>query len=242
MRPIDIATSETHAFIQGHLPFANCRLLEVGCGGGALAQSLRSNGVDVLALDISEKSVEQTKARGVKAICGDFLTHEDDPFDVVFFSRSLHHILPLNQTIAKAHALTKANGIVLVEDFAYDQAGRAEAAWRYHSEYALIAAGVMKNGANTTEGDIDPMARWLKHHLEDHQLADSKSMEAALQEKFTITHRETAPYLYRYLVRYLQEDNQGASIAQRMLNWEKHLIAIGQLKEIGLRFVAIKKD
>jgi 2-polyprenyl-3-methyl-5-hydroxy-6-metoxy-1,4-benzoquinol methylase len=59
----DVATSETLAFVQAHTHPS--RLLEVGCGGGALASRLMALGYQVVAVDASANAVAEARQRGL---------------------------------------------------------------------------------------------------------------------------------------------------------------------------------
>ena len=67
MKPDDIPTQETVAFITSHsMPDAN--VLEIGCGDGAVASALMRRGYGVVGVDGSEEAVANARARGVAAV------------------------------------------------------------------------------------------------------------------------------------------------------------------------------
>ncbi|WP_158828272.1 class I SAM-dependent methyltransferase [Mucilaginibacter lacusdianchii] len=60
------------------------RVLDVGAGAGSHALLLQERGFDVTALDISHKSVEVMKTRGVKnAVQADIFGFTGEPFDTI---------------------------------------------------------------------------------------------------------------------------------------------------------------
>jgi 2-polyprenyl-3-methyl-5-hydroxy-6-metoxy-1,4-benzoquinol methylase len=70
MHPADVALSKTFHFVMSVLPPSAARplrILEVGCGTGALAARLAEAGYQVLALDSSPAAVRSARARGVDA-------------------------------------------------------------------------------------------------------------------------------------------------------------------------------
>ncbi|HXG67726.1 MAG TPA: class I SAM-dependent methyltransferase [Blastocatellia bacterium] len=238
MHPIDVPTLETLAFVERYLPFPGARLLEVGCGRGALAAALTAKGMRVRGIDSSPEVVAEARARGVDAVEADILSYEDAPFDVVLFSRSLHHIHPLHQAVNKAHGLLNVGGLLLVEDFGADRADRRGTAWRYEVESLLHVAGLIGNGESEYDSSADPLARWREEHFGEHSIATSVELIAAARQKFPQAAEETAPYLYRYLVDRLEPSERGFPVAQHLLAWEKRLIAAGDISPIGLWLVA----
>jgi SAM-dependent methyltransferase len=70
------------------------RVLEAGCGRGQLAERLQRAGFDVLATDQSERMVELTAARGVRARVADVqaLPFAEGEFDVATANFMLYHV------------------------------------------------------------------------------------------------------------------------------------------------------
>jgi hypothetical protein len=110
-------------------PGARSRILEVGCGAGELAAALGARGHEVVAIDSSPEAVRQTRARGVDAREAVFPRFEAPPFDVVLFSRSLHHIEDLAGACVRAREIVQPGGFVLVEDWRWNEMDRATAEW-----------------------------------------------------------------------------------------------------------------
>ena len=70
------------------------RVLDVGCGDGALLQLLEEEkGVDGRGVELSQKGVNQAVARGLSVVQGDadhdLATYPDDGFDFVILSQTL---------------------------------------------------------------------------------------------------------------------------------------------------------
>jgi SAM-dependent methyltransferase len=71
------------------------RVLEVGPGPGELSQRMRDElGADVVAVDISPRMVELTRARGIEAIVGDVqeLPFPGESFDCAVAAWMLYHV------------------------------------------------------------------------------------------------------------------------------------------------------
>jgi SAM-dependent methyltransferase len=74
---------------------APARVLEVGPGPGELSQRMRDElGAGVVAVDISPRMVELTRARGIEAIIGDVqeLRFPDESFDCAVAAWMLYHV------------------------------------------------------------------------------------------------------------------------------------------------------
>ena len=94
------------------------RVLEVGCGEGELSERLKAElGVEVVALDQSERMVALAAARGVDARVGDVqeLPFEGGSFDVAVAAWMLYHVLDLDRALAElARVLVPGGRLVAV--------------------------------------------------------------------------------------------------------------------------------
>lgn len=195
-------------------------------------------GIDVHAIDESADAVSEARKRGVPAVRKDFLKYEEqEPFDVILFSRSLHHIKPITKAVAKAFTLLTARGRLVLEDFAYDAADRFTISWFDSVQEILHASGVYE-ASKEIETYKHSLELWQKEHGLIHP---STAMMEAVNLLFVLTHVETAPYLYRNLIEGLEKTNRGARLAQVILKTEKQMIKSGMLKPLGLRIIARKE-
>jgi SAM-dependent methyltransferase len=88
-------------------------VLEVGSGTGELAERLVSHlGVEVVALDQSERMVALTRARGVEAQVGDVqaLPFEDCSFDCAVAAWMLYHVPDLELALAELARVIRPGG------------------------------------------------------------------------------------------------------------------------------------
>ena len=88
------------------------RVLDVGCGRGEFAERLLEAGVEVVAVDQSERMVDLTRARGVDARLGDAqaLPFEDGEFDVVVANFMLYHVPDVGLALSEAARVLQGGG------------------------------------------------------------------------------------------------------------------------------------
>jgi SAM-dependent methyltransferase len=89
------------------------RVLEVGPGPGELSERIqRDLGAVVVALDISERMVELTRARGVEATVGDVqqLPFPDGSFDCAVAAWMLYHVPDVGRGIAELARVLRPGG------------------------------------------------------------------------------------------------------------------------------------
>mgnify|MGYP003581999398 FL=1 len=122
---------EMNALEKKALDLSFGKVLDVGSGAGSHSLYLQNERkLKVTALDISPKSVEICKARGVKnAICEDLLQFSEKNFDTILLLmngtgifQSLEHI---DQYLQKLKSLVAENGQILIDStdilYMYDQ-------------------------------------------------------------------------------------------------------------------------
>ena len=92
------------------------RILDLGCGDGALTERLMQLGADVLGVDASEEMVDAARQRGVTArvIDGHQLPF-DHEFDAVFSNASLHWMLDPQAVLAGVKRALKPGGRFVAE-------------------------------------------------------------------------------------------------------------------------------
>jgi 2-polyprenyl-3-methyl-5-hydroxy-6-metoxy-1,4-benzoquinol methylase len=239
VRPGELQTNETLQFVLESVPFRGARVLEVGCGNGELANKLRNLGYEVIAIDSSERNIEDARRLGVDARVAEFPDFEEDRFDVILFTRSLHHIRPLQPALNQAHHLIKPSGLMVVEDFAYSDTNEYTAAWFYRTLKLLEACGVLlpaedSFGRKLLKGGGD-ISLWRDHV---HEINTAQEVLDAIGQCFEVLKMKLAPYLYRYASQMVQDDDRGGRIVSRLLELEKETGSRIDHFLIGRRFVA----
>lgn len=243
MTPSEIQTGETLKFVRESLSPGASRILEVGCGGGELAKRLQDLGHEVVAVDSSAEAVEAARGLGVDARRAHFPDFAEEPFDAVLFTRSLHHIRPLAPALDQARHLLKPAGLLIVEDFAYSDAGEFTAAWFYRLLRLLESCGVLlpatdSFGRKLLSGGGD-VSLWREHV---HEINTAREVLEAVSERFDVSASRPAPYLYRYASALLPDDERGGEIISSVLELERVTGAEVEHLLLGRRLVARSGD
>ena len=242
-RPIDVATRETASFIANHVP-PGASLLEAGCGAGDVALELQSSGYRVTGVEADEALSTLAEARGVNLVCGPWPDVDCPPVDAVAFTRSLHHIHALADSVAQARRLLRPDGVLLLEDFSYDAANRAAVDWLVATLRSEPVRAMMIPSddelATGLLGAVDPLEEWRRDH--DHDLHTWQTMVAAVEAELDVEMTRAVPYLYRYLVPVLPPSPDAAELLASIRDDEARLGASGEIHLIGRRLVASRSS
>ena len=108
---------------QSRAPLEGLRLLDIGCGGGLVAEPMHRLGADVTAIDASDRNIgvarTHAQAGGLeinyRQITAEELLAEGTPlFDVVLNLEVVEHVADVNSFLANAGALIKPGGIMVM--------------------------------------------------------------------------------------------------------------------------------
>jgi len=238
MKPVDVPTRETVAFLASHL-HVGAQVLEVGCGKGHVASELSRRGYPVIGLDSNPEVIAQAQQRGARAVVASWPEFDRPPVDAIAFTRSLHHINPLRDAVRRARELIRPTGSLLIEDFAFDEIDAATMHWFLdvlRSERGTVLIRPVE-GEFVTDllGSEDPVAAW--HRSRAHELHSIPAMTRAIEESFTVRETQSVPYLYRHLVPVLAETPEAAAFVDTVLREEARLGEQGEIVLIGRRIV-----
>jgi 2-polyprenyl-6-hydroxyphenyl methylase / 3-demethylubiquinone-9 3-methyltransferase len=97
--------------------------LDVGCGGGIMAEEVATLGFRVIGVDPSERSLATARGHAAESglaiqyveASGERLPFPDAAFDLVYCCDVLEHVDDLERTIAEAARVLKAGGIYLYD-------------------------------------------------------------------------------------------------------------------------------
>jgi SAM-dependent methyltransferase len=217
-------------------------VLEVGCGDGRVAAALAARGYETSALDEGLALEAGAAGAPVRWLEGDFLFAPDPaeagPFDAVLFTRSLHHIAPVERALERAAALLRPGGRLLAEEFAVDRVTLPTARWWYDLEAVLASAGAMPAPDPALAAVRNPLGRWRQEHTADPPLATGHAMLAATRERFDTGPAEEAPYLYRYVAaRSVAPPDAADRIVRQVFEIESRLLRERDIAAAGLRLV-----
>lgn len=250
VRTHHVPLRETMLWVEARIPKPSARILEVGCGEGHVAAALVGAGHQVVAIDADEAAVTAARYKGVDARLGEFPDcdlperNQDGAFDIVLFTRSLHHIHNLDAACETAFAMLAPGGSVLVEDWSWNIIDERTAAWAYGLMGVGRAAGIVPD--DLWQESKEPLTAWLaEHHGHVHEVATmrdaihkcttSSSHSFALDE-------EAAPYFYRYFANYTTEKDGGAAITESVLAAERQMLQARAMAPLGWRLSAARTD
>jgi SAM-dependent methyltransferase len=239
-RPIDVPTRETLGFLISRLP-VGAKVLEVGCGEGQVACELLQRGYRVTGLDSDSEAVARAQARGVPAVVASWPKFDSSvSFDAIAFTRSLHHINPLRESIVRARELLNPNGFLLVEDFALDEVNEATVAWFVKVLRSTQGNALIKPVADQLVTELlsaaDVMQTWRDNRA--HDLHPFTAINQAIAAQFVVREVQSVPYFYRYLISVLPETSEAASFLDEVFQQETTLGNRGEIMFLGRRIVA----
>ncbi len=110
------------AWIEGKVPLAGREVLDVGCGGGILAEAMAAKGARVLGIDLADKPLQVAQLHALesgaqveyRAVAAEALAGERPAsFDLVTCMEMLEHVPDPTQTVAACATLVRPGGWVV---------------------------------------------------------------------------------------------------------------------------------
>jgi 2-polyprenyl-6-hydroxyphenyl methylase/3-demethylubiquinone-9 3-methyltransferase len=112
---------KTFKINQNKTPLKNIRVLDIGCGGGLLAEPMCRLGAEVTAIDASEKNINVAKLHSKKNdlkinyICtSPEKLQIKNKFDVILNMEIVEHVEDVNFFLKSSSKLLKKNGIMFI--------------------------------------------------------------------------------------------------------------------------------
>lgn len=108
-------------WINGRVPLAGKRVVDVGCGGGILAEAIARKGATVTGIDLSEKALKVADLHSLESgvnvryelrSAEDLATHEAGQYDVVTCMEMLEHVPDPSAVVKACATLVKPGGHV----------------------------------------------------------------------------------------------------------------------------------
>ncbi len=102
--------------------FSKLKILDVGCGGGLVAEPFAKMGGKVTAIDAAEKNIKIAQAHAEKSdvkidfrnLTAEGLVEQNEKFDVVFALEIIEHVSDVDAFISACSKLVNDNGILFV--------------------------------------------------------------------------------------------------------------------------------
>lgn len=100
-------------------PLSDLKVLDIGCGGGILSETLARLGADVTGIDLAEHNIhiaqEHAKAQGLSiAYRYQDITTLDESFDLIFNMEVVEHVADMDAFMSACYRNLKPNGITFV--------------------------------------------------------------------------------------------------------------------------------
>ncbi len=171
-----------------HLPAALGRTLVIGCGNGFLERALaRKEGVGaILATDVAADEVERARLHaerlGLSSISYTVFDVGSEPlppgsWDAIFASDVLHHLLPLEDLFARAHAALSPRGCFVFAEYT------GPARFQYSDERMELVQRYFRLLPDRLRRDPSTgRTLWRRERIDADRLARERPAEAARSE------------------------------------------------------------
>ena len=167
-RPLHMLNPVRTQFIAQHAQLSDARLLDVGCGGGLLAEALHARGARVTGIDLAPGMIEVARLHAAHAgLAIDYRMASAEqlhasgagPFDVITCMEMLEHVSEPAHTVQTLALLLRPGGALFVSTL--NRNLRSFLLAIVGAEYVL---GLIPRGTHEYEKLIRPaeLARWAR--------------------------------------------------------------------------------
>jgi len=156
-------------------PFPGLRLLDIGCGGGLIAEPMTRLGFAVTGIDAAAETVLTARRHAeetgldvdYRAAAAETLAASDERFDVVLAMEIIEHVADLDAFLAAAAALVRPGGAfvaatlnrtaksylfaIVGAEYVLGWLPRGTHEWRRFVRPSELAAGLRRNGLRARE-------------------------------------------------------------------------------------------
>ncbi|MEO8059834.1 MAG: bifunctional 2-polyprenyl-6-hydroxyphenol methylase/3-demethylubiquinol 3-O-methyltransferase UbiG [Burkholderiales bacterium] len=188
-------------WIDAHVPLAGKRVLDVGCGGGILSDSMARRGATVLGIDLAAKPLKVAQLHALEAdtpnveyreVAAEALAAEQpDGFDVVTCMEMLEHVPDPSSIVAACTALVKPGGWVF-----FSTINRNAKAFVFAIVGAEHVLQLLPKGTHEYAKFIRPseLAQWCRNTGLD--LLDTRGMEySPITQRYWLSADTSVNYL-----------------------------------------------
>lgn len=107
-------------------PLTDLKILDIGCGGGLVAEPISRLGANISAIDASEKNIKIAQIHAQKSglninyqtksaeDLAQELTHNNEKFDIILALEIIEHVADVEKFIEACYKLLKPNGILFI--------------------------------------------------------------------------------------------------------------------------------
>ena len=208
----DLTFGQIYRLVDSFLITRKSRILDIGCGRGFLSLELARKGHDVIGIDSDSKSVKTAKRtmrtdpykskRGtLEYQTADFSSwnNQGRVFDVIIFSRVLHHIPKPGKALDKVQCMLSPRGRIICVEYAYDLFDRRSATWFYHIRRILEQARWYASDRRLSDDvkkSVDQIMNRENTYARKERLNRFEQMYKPLRRLFKQKHFSWEPYLF----------------------------------------------
>ena len=188
-------------WIDAHVPLAGKRVLDVGCGGGILSDSMARRGATVLGIDLAAKPLKVAQLHALEAetpnvdyreVSAEALaTEQPGSFDVVTCMEMLEHVPDPSSIVAACTKLVKPGGWVF-----FSTINRNAKAFVFAIVGAEHVLRLLPKGTHEYAKFIRPseLAQWCRNTGLD--LVDTRGMEySPITQRYWLSTDTSVNYL-----------------------------------------------